>query len=244
MLRDAVEGRTNHLLDALPPREWQELNPYLESVPLREGQVLCDSGQPIEHVYFPVTAIVSLLYKMTDGTSAEVAAVGAEGMIGVPVLTGGKIMPMCVKVQFAGFAYRMRATALQQQFASSDYVRRLLLLYMQALLMQVAQTAICNRNHSVYEQLCRWLLIEIDRTPTNEVQVSHQLIADMLGVRREGVSAAVGKLQDAGVVLNSRRCITVIDSEGLEAQACACYGVVAREFSRLLPRVQAREEVD
>src|ERR1700736_248297 len=120
MLRDAVEGRTNHLLDALPPREWQELNPYLESVPLREGQVLCDSGQPIEHVYFPVTAIVSLLYKMTDGTSAEVAAVGAEGMIGVPVLTGGKTMPMCVKVQFAGFAYRMRATALQQQFASSD----------------------------------------------------------------------------------------------------------------------------
>ncbi|KQR78801.1 Crp/Fnr family transcriptional regulator [Burkholderia sp. Leaf177] len=243
MLRAEDEGHTNHLLNALPTREWQALHPFLESVSLREGQVLCESGQAIEHVYFPVTAVVSLIYRMEDGSSNQVASVGAEGMIGVPVLTGGKTMPMSVQVQFEGIAYRMNATALQQQFTSSDGLRRLLLLYMQALLVQVAQTAICNRYHSVCEQVCRWLLLETDRMPGNEVQVSHQLIAEMLGVRREGISAAVGKLQDAGVVYTSRRSITVNDREGLHAHACACYGIVAREFSRLLPRVPAREEV-
>ncbi|WP_213777845.1 Crp/Fnr family transcriptional regulator [Caballeronia sp. dw_276] len=243
MLRAEDEGHTNHLLDALPAREWQALHPFLETVSLREGQVLCESGQPIEHVYFPVTAVVSLIYRMEDGLSNQVAAVGAEGMIGVPVLTGGKTMPMSVQVQFEGTAYRMKAAALQQQFTSSDGLRRLLLLYMQALLVQVAQTAICNRYHSVCEQVCRWLLLETDRMPGNEVQVSHQLIAEMLGVRREGISAAVGKLQDAGVIYTSRKSITVNDREGLQAHACACYGVVAREFSRLLPQVPAREEV-
>jgi CRP-like cAMP-binding protein len=243
MLRTEDEGQTNHLLDALPAREWQGLHPFLETVSLREGQVLCGSGQAIEHVYFPVTAVVSLIYRMADGSSNQVAAVGAEGMIGVPVLTGGKTMPMSVQVQFEGTAYRMKATALQQQFTSSDGLRRLLLLYMQALLVQVAQTAICNRYHSVSEQLCRWLLLETGRMASNEVQVSHQLIAEMLGVRREGISAAVGKLQDAGVIHTGRRSITVSDREGLQTHACACYSVVAREFSRLLPRVPVREEV-
>src|ERR1700712_2742509 len=243
MLRTEDEGQTNHLLDALPAREWQALHPFLETVSLREGQVLCESGQAIEHVYFPVTAVVSLIYRMADGSSNQVAAVGAEGMIGVPVLTGGQTMPMSVQVQFEGTAYRMKATALQQQFATSDGLRRLLLLYMQALLVQVAQTAICNRYHSVSEQLCRWLLLETGRMASNEVQVSHQLIAEMLGVRREGIMAAVGKLQDAGVIHTGRRSITVSDREGLQTHACACYSVVAREFSRLLPRVLVREEV-
>ena len=243
MLGAADEGHTNQLLDALPVHEWQALQPLLEAVQLREGQVLCESGQAIEHVYFPVTAVVSLIHRMVEGSSNEIAAVGAEGMIGVPVLTGGKTMPMCVQVQFEGTAYRMKAAALQQRFATSDELRRLLLLYMQALLVQVAQTVICNRYHSVYEQLCRWLLIETDRMPGNEVQVSHQLIAEMLGVRREGVSAAVSKLQDAGVIHTGRCCITVRDREALRAEACVCYGIVAREFSRLLPRVPAREMV-
>jgi CRP-like cAMP-binding protein len=243
MLRAEDEGHTNHLLDALHASEWQAMHPFLETVSLREGQVLCESGQPIDHVYFPVTAVVSLIYRMEDGSSNQVAAVGAEGMIGVPVLTGGKTMPMSVQVQFEGTAYRMKAAALQQQFTSSDGLRRLLLLYMQALLVQVAQTAICNRYHSVCEQVCRWLLLETDRMPGNEVQVSHQLIAEMLGVRREGISAAVGKLQDAGVIHTSRRSITVSNREGLQGHACACYGIVAREFSRLLPRVPVREEV-
>jgi len=243
MLMADDEGHTNHLLDALPVREWQALHPFLETVSLREGQVLCESGQAIDHVYFPITAVVSLIYRMADGSSNQVAAVGAEGMIGVPVLTGGKTMPMSVQVQFEGTAYRMKATALQQQFTNSDGLRRLLLLYMQALLVQVAQTAICNRYHSVSEQLCRWLLLETDRAPGHELHVSHQLIAEMLGVRREGISAAAGKLQDAGVIHTGRRSIAVSDRERLRAHACACYGVVAREFSRLLPRVPAREEV-
>jgi CRP-like cAMP-binding protein len=243
MLRAEDEGYTNHLLDAVPACEWQALHPFLETVSLREGQVLCESGLAIEHVYFPVTAVVSLIYRMADGSSNQVAAVGAEGMIGVPVLTGGKTMPMSVQVQFEGTAYRMKATALQHQFTTSDGMRRLLLLYMQALLVQVAQTAICNRYHSVSEQLCRWLLLETGRMASNEVQVSHQLIAEMLGVRREGISAALGKLQDAGVIYTGRRSITVSDREGLKPHACTCYSVVAREFSRLLPRVPTREEV-
>ncbi|MDR5743108.1 Crp/Fnr family transcriptional regulator [Caballeronia sp. LZ029] len=233
----------NHLLGALPAHEWQALTPHLELVQLRTEQLLCDSGQRIHHVYFPTTAIISLLHTMEDGGSVEIAAVGREGMTGVPVLTGGETMPTRVQVQCPGFAYRMSAQALREQFGRSDFLRRLMLLYMQALLTQVAQTAACNRHHSLNKQLCRWLLIEIDRTASNELQVTQQLIADMLGVRREGVTEAAGKLHDAGLIHHSRGCIKVVDREGLEARACECYGLVKREFDRLLPRLRATEAV-
>jgi CRP-like cAMP-binding protein len=236
------EHQVNYLLDALPSHEWQALKSHVELVRLREQQILCDAGKHIEHAYFPLTGVVSLLYKMKGGASVEVAAVGPEGMIGVPILTGREAMSTCVQVQCPGIAYRITATELRKHFDRCDFLRRLMLLYMQALLMQVAQTAICNRDHSVYEQLCRWLLVEMDRMPTNEVHVSHQLIADMLGVRREGVTAAIGRLQDAGLVENGRRSIKVNDRAGLEAHACVCYGLVKREFDRLLP-VHAREAV-
>jgi CRP-like cAMP-binding protein len=233
----------NHLLGALPAHEWQALTPHLELVQLRTGQLLCDSGQRIHHVYFPTTAIISLLHSMEDGSSAEIAAIGREGMTGVPILTGGDTMPTRVQVQCPGFAYRMSAAALREQFNRSDFLRRLMLLYMQALLTQVAQTAACNRHHSLSKQLCRWLLIEIDRTPSNEFQVTQQMIADMLGVRREGVTEAAGKLHDAGLIHHSRGCIKVLDRAGLEARACECYGIVKREFDRMLPRVRQAEEV-
>jgi CRP-like cAMP-binding protein len=226
----------NHLLGALPPQEWAAIAPHLELVQLRTEQLLCDSGQRIHHVYFPTTAIISLLHTMEDGGSVEVAAVGREGMSGVPVLTGGDTMPTRVQVQCAGVAYRMSAGALREAFGRSDFLRRVMLLYMQALLTQVAQTAACNRHHSLSKQLCRWLLIQTDRTPNDQLRVTQQMIADMLGVRREGVTEAAGKLHDAGLIHHSRGCIKILDRAGLEERACECYGIVKREFDRMLPR--------
>jgi CRP-like cAMP-binding protein len=231
----------NHLMGALPAQDWQAIAPTLELVHLRSEQLLCDSGQRIHHVYFPTTAIISLLHTMEDGSSAEVAAVGREGMTGVPILTGGETMPTRVQVQCPGFAYRMSAQALRGHLGRMDFLRRLMLLYMQALLTQVAQTAACNRHHSLSKQLCRWLLIDIDRSSTNELSVTQQLIADMLGVRREGVTEAAGQLHDAGLIYHSRGCIKVVDRAGLESRACECYGIVRREFDRLLPRMRVAE---
>jgi CRP-like cAMP-binding protein len=236
MLQSDLHG--NHLLGALPAREWQALMPDLELVQLRTEQLLCDSGQRIQYVYFPATAIISLLHTMEDGSSSEIAAVGREGMTGVPILTGGETMPTRVQVQCPGYAYRMNAQALREHFRRSDFLQRLILLYMQALLTQVAQTAACNRHHSISKQLCRWLLIDIDRTLSDELPVTHQLIALMLGVRREGVTEAAGQLHAAGVIYHSRGSIKVLDREGLEARACECYGIVRREFDRLLPRMR------
>ena len=234
----------NHLLGALPAHEWQALTPHLELVQLRTEQLLCDSGQRIHHVYFPTTAIISLLHY--DGRRQ----LGGNRR-GRPrrhdrraCLTGGDTMPTRVQVQCAGFAYRMSAQRLREQFDRSDFLRRLMMLYMQALLTQIAQTAACNRHHSLSKQLCRWLLIEIDRTPSNEFQVTQQMIADMLGVRREGVTEAAGKLHDAGLIHHSRGCIKVLDRAGLEARACECYGIVKREFDRMLPRVRQAETVE
>jgi CRP-like cAMP-binding protein len=212
----------NHLLGALPSHEWQALAPHLELVHLRTEQLLCT---------------------MEDGGSVEIAAVGREGMTGVPVLTGGETMPNRVQVQSAGFAYRMSAQALKQHFARSDFIRRLMMLYMHALLTQVAQTAACNRHHSLNRQLCRWLLIELDRVASDELTVTQQLIADMLGVRREGVTEAAGKLHSDGLIHHSRGHIRVLDRKGLEARACECYGLVKREFDRLLPRLHQAEAV-
>ena len=233
----------NHLLGALPSSEWQALAPYLELVHLRTDQLLCDCGHKIHHVYFPTTAIISILSMMEDGGSVELAAVGREGMTGVQVLTGGETMPSRVQVQCAGFAYRMSAQHLRQEFARSDFLRRLMLLYMHALLIQVAQTAACNRHHSLNKQLCRWLLIEVDRAATNDLAVTQQLIADMLGVRREGITEAAGKLHDQGLIHHSRGHIKILDRKGLESRACECYGLVKREFDRLLPALHQTADV-
>ncbi|CAN0618271.1 Helix-turn-helix domain-containing protein [Burkholderia multivorans] len=235
----------NNLLSALPPEDWQALALHLELVPLRAEQLLYDSGQRIHHVYFPTSAVISMLYTMENGNSVEVAAVGREGMTGVPILTGGETMPNRVQVQYAGFAYRMNAQALKLHFARSECMQRLMLLYMHALLTQIAQMAACNRHHSLDKQLCRWLLIEVDRIDSDELAVTQQLISEMLGVRREGVTEAAGKLHREGLIHHSRGHIRVLDRKGLEASACECYGLVKREFDRLLPNRHrpARPEV-
>jgi CRP-like cAMP-binding protein len=236
--------RGNDLLGTLPEREWQKLAPHLEIVGLRADQLLCDSGQPIHHVYFPTIAIVSVLLTMEDGGSVEVAAIGHEGMTGIPIVTGGETMPNRIQVQSPGSAYRINAQCLRQQIAQSHFLRQLMLLYAHALLTQIAQTAACNRYHSLPRQLCRWLLIEMDRVGSDELVLTQQMIADMLGVRREGVTEAAGKLHDDGVIRHSRGHIKVLDRKGLESRACECYGVVKREFDRLLPSLQQSQAVE
>jgi len=236
-----TEIHGNHLLNYLPRNEWQAVARDLEFVQLRAGQLLSDAGRRIYHVYFPTTAVVTLLQSMEDGGCIEVAAVGRNGMTGVPVLTGGETMPTRVEVQRAGAAYRMSASALSQHFGRSEPLRRITLLYMQALLTEVAQTAACNRHHSVSKQLCRWLLIQYDRTRSNEMRVTHQFIADMLGVRREGITEAARKLHLAGVVHTSRARIELLDHASLQASACECYAIVKREFDRMLPSYRRAE---
>jgi CRP-like cAMP-binding protein len=231
----------NRLLGALPAHELEVLTPRLELVELSRGQVLSKSGELIRAVYFPATAIVSLLQTMENGNSVEIAAIGRDGTSGVPVLTGGGTMPASVQVQCGGFAYRMGANALREALRNCAVLRSLMLLYMQALLTQVAQTAVCNRLHRLDEQLCRWLLVDIDRSGTSDLQVTQQLIADMLGVRREGVTEASGKLCEADLIYHSRGRVRIIDRTGLEARACECYQIVRREFDRLLPRISAIE---
>jgi CRP-like cAMP-binding protein len=204
------------------------------------GMVLYESGNELRHVYFPTTAIVSLLYVMLDGASAEIAVVGNEGIIGVALFMGGETMPNRAVVQSAGQAYRLKGQLLKQEFNRSGELQHLLLRYTQALLTQMAQTAVCNRHHSLDQQLCRWLLLSIDRLPSNELAMTQELIANMLGVRREGVTEAAGKLQKAGLIRYQRGHITVLDRAGLEARACECYAVVKKEFDRLLPEVGSR----
>lgn len=233
--------RGNRLLEALPTDELEALIPQLELVELSPGQLLSKSGELIRTVYFPVTAIVSLLQTMENGSSVEIAAIGRDGTTGVPILTGGDTMAASVQAQCGGFAYRISANALREALRHSSTLRSLLLLYMQALLTQVAQTAACNRLHRLDEQLCRWLLVDIDRSGTSDLHVTHQLIADMLGVRREGVTEATGKLCDADLIHHSRGRVRILDRIGLEARACECYAIVKREFDRLLPRMSAME---
>ena len=229
----------NHLLAALPAEDRGRLIPHLELVPMPLGGVLYESGNELRHVYFPTTAIVSLLYVMLDGASAEIAVVGNEGIIGVALFMGGETMPNRAVVQSAGHAYRLKGQLLKQEFNRSG-LQHLLLRYTQALLTQMAQTAVCNRHHSLDQQLCRWLLLSLDRLPSNELVMTQELIANMLGVRREGVTEAAGKLQKAGLIAYRRGRITVLDRAGLEARACECYAVVKKEFDRLLPEVIIR----
>lgn len=225
----------NHLLAALPPDEFERLLPHLELVPMSLGKVLYESGSQMQYVYFPTTCIVSLLYVMQDGASAEIAVVGNEGILGIALFMGGGTTPSRAVVQSAGHGYRLQAASLRDEFNRAGPMLHLLLRYTQALITQMAQTAVCNRHHTVDQQLCRWLLMSLDRLPSNEIFMTQELIANMLGVRREGVTEAAGKLQGAGLIHYRRGHITVIDRPGLEARACECYKVVKKEFDRLLP---------
>jgi len=227
--------RQNHLLEALPEDELARLLPLLERVPLVLGDVLYESGEHLRHVYFPVNAIVSLLYVMADGASAEIAVVGNEGIVGISLFMGGETTPSRAIVQSAGHAYRLPGQLLKDEFYRGGPMQHLLLRYTQALLTQMSQTAVCNRHHSLDQQLCRWLLLSLDRLQSNELTMTQELIANMLGVRREGVTEAAGKLQEAGLIKYSRGKIRVLDRPGLEARVCECYAVVKKEFDRLLP---------
>ncbi len=229
----------NHLLAALPPAEFARLSPQLELVSMQLGEVLYESGSKMAHVYFPTTSIVSLLHVLEDGASAEIAVVGNEGILGISLFMGGETTPSRAVVQSSGYGYRLKAQLLKEEFDRAGPMLHLLLRYTQALITQMAQTAVCNRHHSIDQQLCRWLLLSLDRLSSNELQMTQELIANMLGVRREGVTEAAGKLQAAGLIHYSRGHITVIDRKGLEARACECYAVVKQEFDRLLPHVVA-----
>ena len=236
---NAPNPRQNHLLAALPQPEGERLFPHLERVPLPLGEALYESGDRMNHVYFPTTAIVSLLYVLEDGASAEIAVVGNEGVVGIALFMGGETMPNRAVVQSEGYAYRLKGSLLTQEFNRSGPLQHLLLRYTLALLTQMAQTAVCNRHHSVDQQLCRWLLLSLDRLPSNELTMTQELIANMLGVRREGVTEAAGKLQKARLIDYRRGQITVLDRPGLEARVCECYEVVRKEFDRLLPDIIA-----
>lgn len=225
----------NHLLAALPADEYACLFPHLELVLLPLGEVLYESGIQLRHAYFPTTAIVSLLYVMENGASAEIAVIGNEGGVGISLFMGGETTTNRAVVQSAGHAYRLKRQLLKDEFEHVVPMQHLLLRYTQALLTQMAQTAVCNRHHSLDQQLCRWLLLSLDRLPLNELVMTQELIANMLGVRREGVTEAAGNLQRAGLIKYHRGHITVLDRAGLEARVCECYAVVKQEFDRLLP---------
>ncbi len=227
--------RQNHLLAALPDEEYERITANLELVPMTLGEVLYESGIQMRHVYFPLDAIVSLLYVMEDGASAEIAIVGNEGVVGVSLFMGGETTPSRAVVQSAGYAFRLKGQLLKDEFFRVGPMQRLLLRYTQALLTQMAQTAVCNRHHSIDQQLCRWLLLSLDRLNSNELVMTQELIANMLGVRREGVTEAAGRLQKAGLIEYHRGRIKVLDRPRLEARTCECYAVVKKEFDRLLP---------
>jgi CRP-like cAMP-binding protein len=230
----------NHLLDALPEETYQGLLPSLERVQLPLGMVLYESGGAQGYVYFPTSSIVSLLYVLADGASAEIAVTGSEGLVGIALFMGGETTPSRAVVQSAGEGYRLRASVLKKEFEAGSALQHLLLRYTQALITQMAQTAVCNRHHSVDKQLCRWLLLSLDRLPSSELVMTQELIANMLGVRREGVTEAAGKLQAEGLIHYSRGHITVLDRPKLEARVCECYAVVKKEYDRLLPEALPR----
>jgi CRP-like cAMP-binding protein len=219
----------------LPKAELADWLQHLEPVAMPLGQVLYESGATLSHVYFPTTSIVSLLYVMENGASAEIAVVGNEGIIGISLFMGGESTPSRAVVQSAGHGVRLKSQLMKDEFDRSGPVMHLFLRYTQALITQMAQTAVCNRHHSLDQQLCRWLLLSLDRLQTNELIMTQELIANMLGVRREGVTEGALKLQEAGLIKYARGRITVLDRPGLEKRTCECYAVVKREYDRLLP---------
>jgi CRP-like cAMP-binding protein len=239
MIPIPVDHRKNLLLAALPDAELQRWLPQLEAVVMPLGQVLYESGATLSHVYFPTTAIVSLLYVMENGASAEIAVVGNEGIIGISLFMGGESTSSRAVVQSAGNGFRLKAQMMKTEFNRAGPVLHLLLRYTQALITQMAQTAVCNRHHSLDQQLCRWLLLSLDRLQDNELVMTQELIANMLGVRREGVTEGALKLQQDGLIRYSRGRITVLDRSGLEERTCECYAVVKKEYDRLLPMIEA-----
>lgn len=234
----------NRLLRALPEEERERLLPHLELVPMELGQAISEPGALMQQVYFPTTCIVSLLNVMENGSSAEIAVVGNEGVVGVSIFLGGETTISRAIVQSAGYAYRLNGQRLKNEFLLAGAMQQLLLRYTQMLITQMAQTAICNRHHSIDQQLCRWLLLSLDRLEVNEVNMTQELIANMLGVRREGVTEAAGKLQHAGLIQYKRGKITVLDRPGLESRACECYKVVKKERDRLLPFMDSIYSID
>lgn len=233
------DPRQNHLLEALLKADYERLFPNLELVTMTLGEVLYESSGPQKYVYFPTCGIISMLYVMEDGSSAEIAVVGNEGILGVSLFMGGETTPSRAIVQSAGYAYRLKAQLIKDEFNHAGPVMRLLLLYTQALITQMCQTAACNRHHTIEQQLCRWLLLSIDRLDINELTMTQELIANMLGVRREGVTDAAGRLQRSGLIDYSHGHIKVLDRLGLEKRSCECYQVVKLEFDRLLPALHA-----
>ena len=224
----------NHLLAALPAEIFGRLSPHLELVSMPLGEVLCESGDQLHHVYFPTTAIVSLHYVMENGSSAEIAGVGNEGVVGISLFMGGKTTPSLATVQATGWGYRLKERLMIEEFNQAGSMMRLMLRYTQVLMTQISQTAACNRYHSIEQQLCRWLLLTLDRLPSNELTITQELIAIMLGVRREGITEAAGNLQRAGLISYRRGHITVLNRSGLKSSACECYDVVKKESNRLL----------
>jgi CRP-like cAMP-binding protein len=233
----------NHLLGALPAEDFERLAAHLKLVPMPLGEILYEPGEQLQHAYFPTTAIVSLHYVMESGASAETAGVGNEGVVGIALFMGGNTTPSSAVVKTAGHAYRLERRMLKQEFDRAGLLQRLLLRYTQALITQMTQTAACNRHHSVEQQLCRWLLSTLDRVPSHELIITQELVASMLGVRREGITEAAGKLQHAGFIRYRRGHISVLNRTGLETRACECYAVVRTELGRLLSDVQHRQEI-
>jgi CRP-like cAMP-binding protein len=227
--------KDNRLLAALPEEDYQALLPFLEPVTLPLGMSVYESGGALGYVYFPTSSIVSLLYVLADGASAEIAITGPEGLVGIALFMGGETTPSRAVVQSAGNGYRLRASVLKTEFERGGALQHLLLRFTQALITQMTQTAVCNRHHAVHQQLCRWLLLSLDRLESNELVMTQELIANMLGVRREGVTEAAGRLQAEGLIQYSRGRITILDRAQLEARVCECYSVVKKEYDRLLP---------
>ncbi|MGM0912924.1 MAG: Crp/Fnr family transcriptional regulator [Pseudomonadota bacterium] len=234
------DPRQNHLLAALSRDEYERLAPHLEWVELKLGDSLVESEKVMRHVYFPTDSIVSLLCVMEDGDSTEIAVVGFEGIVGISLFMGGETTPSRAVVQSAGSAYRLKGQLMKDEFERASTLQHLFLRYTQALITQMAQTAVCNRHHSLDQQLCRWLLLSLDRLPTNELVMTQELIANMLGVRREGVTESAGKLQRAGLISYHRGRIKILDRPGLEERVCECYAVVKREYDRLLSYQRSR----
>lgn len=232
--REPASPKQNRLLAALPAADYDRISPELEPVTLPLGMVVYESGGTLGSVYFPTDSIISLLYVMEDGASAEIAVTGFEGLVGIALFMGGETTPSRAVVQSAGSGYRLKAALLKKEFDIGGALQHLALRYTQALITQMAQTAVCNRHHSVEQQLCRWLLLSLDRLSSNQLSMTQDLIANMLGVRREGVTEAAGRLQKAGLIRYSRGHIVVLDRPKLEARVCECYAVVKKEYDRLL----------
>jgi CRP-like cAMP-binding protein len=233
----------NHLLAALPTAEFERLAPHLELVPMPLGEILYEPGGQLQHAYFPTTAIVSLHYVLESGASSEAAGVGNEGVVGISLFMGGGTTPSSAVVQTAGHGYRLASRLLMQEFNRTGLMQNLMLRYTQALITQITQTAVCNRHHSVEQQLCRWLLLTIDRIPSRELVMTQELVASMLGVRREGITTIAGNLQRDGIIRYRRGHIAVLDRSGLETRVCECYAVVKTELNRLLSDVRYRQVV-